>query len=107
MSAYGQGIKGSIGYVEYAYAKENKMTHTQLQNREGAYFQPDDTVFQAAAANANWANAPGFYEVLTDQPGKTSCPITGASFIRLHKVQHKLQFAAAVLKFCKWSLKTG
>ncbi len=107
VSAYVQRIKGSIGYVEYAYAKKNKMTHTQLQNREGAYLQPDDTVFQAAAANANWANAPGFYEVLTDQPGKTSWPITGASFILMHKAQDKPQIAAEVLKFFDWSLKNG
>ena len=107
VSAYIQRIKGSIGYVEYAYAKKNKMSHTQMRNRDGAYLQPDDQVFQAAAANADWSKAPGFYKVLTDQPGKTSWPITGASFILMHKAQDKPQIAAEVLKFFDWSFNNG
>ena len=107
VSAYVQRIKGSIGYVEYAYAKKNKMAHTQLKNREGVYLQPDDPQFQAAAAYADWAKAPGMYEVLTDEPGKNSWPITGASFILMHKLQDKPQNAAEVLKFFDWALKNG
>ncbi len=107
VSAYVQRIKGSIGYVEYAYAKKNKMAHTQLKNREGVYLQPDDPQFQAAAAFADWAKAPGMYEVLTDEPGKNSWPITGASFILMHKSQDKPQNAAEVLRFFDWALKNG
>jgi phosphate transport system substrate-binding protein len=107
VSAYVQRIKGSIGYVEYAYAKKNKMSHTQLKNREGMFVQPDDPQFQAAAAYADWAKAPGMYEVLTDEPGKDSWPITGASFILMHKSQDKPQSATEVLKFFDWALKNG
>ncbi len=107
VSAYVQRIKGSIGYVEYAYAKKNKMSHTQLKNREGVFLQPDDPQFQAAAAYADWAKSPGMYEVLTDEPGKDSWPITGASFILMHKSQDKPQNAAEVLKFFEWAFKNG
>lgn len=107
VSAYIQRIKGSIGYVEYAYAKKNKMSHTQLKNREGVFLQPNDAKFQSAAAYAAWAKAPGMYEVLTDEPGKDSWPITGASFILMHKSQDKAQNAAEVLKFFDWALKNG
>src|SRR4030095_16798933 len=84
-----QRIKGGIGYVEYAYAKRNKMAHAALQNKDGQVVQPDDTTFQAAAAGADWKNSPGFYQILTDQPGKTSWPITGARFILVHTTQEK------------------
>src|SRR4029453_9755194 len=87
VAAYVQRIKGSIGYVEYAYAKKNKMTFASLQNRDGQYVQPDDTTFQAAAAGADWKAAPGFGAILTNQPGKSSWPITGASFILMHVKQ--------------------
>jgi len=80
-----QRIKGSIGYVEYAYAKKNKMSHTQLKNRDGQFVQPDDETFKAAAAGADWAKTPGMGVILTNQAGKSSWPITGASFILLHK----------------------
>src|SRR5690349_11245011 len=83
VAAYVQRIKGSIGYVEYAYAKRNKMAHVSVQNKEGQFVQPADATFQAAAAYADWKNAPGFYQILTNQPGKTTWPITGASFILL------------------------
>ena len=107
VSAYVQRIKGSIGYVEYAYAKKNKMTHTALKNQAGNFIQPDDLTFQAATASADWAKAPGFFLVLTDQPGKDSYPISGASFILMHKSQDKPEKALAVLKFFEWSFKNG
>ena len=107
VAAYVQRIKGSIGYVEYAYAKRNKMTYTQVQNKDGQFVAPDDDTFQAAAAYADWKNAPGFFQILTDQPGKNSWPITGASFILMHTRQDKPQNAAEVLKFFDWALKNG
>jgi len=107
VAAYVQRIKGSIGYVEYAYAKRNKMTYTQVQNKDGQFVAPDDDTFQAAAAYADWKNAPGFFQILTDQPGKNSWPITGASFILMHTRQDKPQNAVEVLKFFDWALKNG
>jgi phosphate transport system substrate-binding protein len=107
VSAYVQRIKGSIGYVEYAYAKKNKMAYTSIQNKEGQFVQPEDASFQAAAAYADWKNAPGFYQILTNQPGKTTWPISGASFILMHTKQDKPQNAAEVLKFFDWSFKNG
>lgn len=102
-----QRIKGSIGYVEYAYAKKNKMSHTQLKNRDGQFVQPDDESFKAAAAGADWAKTPGMGVVLTNQAGKASWPITGASFILLHKSQASAERAKEVLKFFDWSYKNG
>jgi len=107
VASYVQRINGAIGYVEYAYAKTAKMSHTQLQNREGVFVQPDDKTFQAAAAYADWANAPAFYEILTNEPGKTSWPITGASFVLLQKTAANAETAKNVLKFFEWSLKNG
>ena len=107
VSAYVQRIKGSIGYVEYAYAKKNKMSHTSLRNKDGNFIQPDDRTFQAATANADWANAPGMFLVLTDQPGKDSYPISGASFILMHKNQDKPENGSAALKFFDWAFKNG
>ncbi len=102
-----QRIKGSIGYVEWAYAKKNKMSHTQLQNKEGTYLQPSDDAFKAAAASAEWTKTPGFGVVLTDQAGKNSWPITGASFILMHKTQADAAKAKEVLKFFAWAYKNG
>jgi phosphate transport system substrate-binding protein len=102
-----QRIKGSIGYVEWAYAKKNKMTHTQLQNKEGAFLQPSDDAFKAAAASAEWSKTPGFGVVLTDQAGKGSWPITGASFILMHKAQADAAKGKEVLKFFDWAFKNG
>jgi phosphate transport system substrate-binding protein len=107
VAAYVQRIKGSIGYVEYAYAKKNKMNSAAVQNKDGQFVQPDDDTFAAAAAFADWKNAPGFYQILTDQPGKTSWPITGASCILMHTKQDKPQNAAEVLKFFDWAYKNG
>lgn len=102
-----QRIKGSIGYVEYAYAKKNKMSHTQVKNRDGQFVQPDDDTFKAAAAGADWAKTPGMGVVLTNQAGKASWPITGASFILFHKSQASAEKAKEVLKFFDWSYKNG
>jgi len=98
---------GAIGYVEYAYAKQNKMNYSLLANKEGIYNQPDAKAFQAAAANADWKAAPGYYLLLTDQPGKDSWPITGASFILMHKKPEKPENSKQVLAFFDWSYKNG
>jgi phosphate transport system substrate-binding protein len=102
-----QRIKNSIGYVEYAYAKKNKMSHTQLKNKDGQFVQPDDETFKAAAAGADWTKTPGFAVVLTDQAGKSSWPITGASFILMHKSQADTAKGKEVLKFFDWAYKNG
>jgi phosphate transport system substrate-binding protein len=100
-------IKGSIGYVEFAYAKQNKMNYAQLQNKDGVFVAPTEDNFKAAAANAQWDKAPGFYEILTDEPGKASWPITGATFILMHKSQASPAQAAEVLKFFEWAYTSG
>lgn len=100
-------IDGSIGYVEYAYAKQNKLAAAKLVNREGQAVAPVDETFKAAAAGADWAKAPGMALLLTDQPGKQSWPMTGASFILVHKIQSKPEIAAEVLKFFDWSFSNG
>ena len=100
-------IDGAIGYVEYAYAKQNKLSHTLMANKEGAFVTPNDDAFKAAAAGADWAKAPGMYLGLTDQPGKASWPMTGASFILMHKMQDKAGNAKEVLRFFDWSFKNG
>jgi phosphate transport system substrate-binding protein len=102
-----QRIKGAIGYVEWAYAKKNKIAHTQLKNKDGNYVQPDDDNFKAAAANADWAKTPGFGVVLTDQAGKNSWPITGVSFILMHKSQADANKGKEVVKFFDWAFKNG
>ncbi len=107
VASYVQRLKNSIGYVEYAYALQNKMNAVQLKNREGQFVKPDDASFKAAAAGADWKNAPGFYEILTDEPGKASWPITGATFILMHKVQDKPESAKAVLSFFDWAYSNG
>ena len=100
-------IKGSIGYVEYAYAKKNKMEYAQLKNHDGQYVEPSEESFKAAAAGADWAKTPGFAVVLTDQVGKASWPITGATFILMHKSEANAANAKEVLKFFDWSYKNG
>ncbi|HXP12461.1 MAG TPA: phosphate ABC transporter substrate-binding protein PstS, partial [Stellaceae bacterium] len=107
VAALTQQTLGGIGYVEYAYALQNNMTYAKLVNREGSVLMPTSKTFQAAAANADWTKAPGFYLILTDQPGKESWPITGASFILMHKQQDKPETAKQVLAFYDWSYKNG
>lgn len=102
-----QRIKGAIGYVEWAFAKKNKIAHTQLKNKDGVFLQPDDDAFKAAAASADWAKTPGFGIVLTDQAGKASWPITGVSYILMHKSQADAAKAKEVLKFFEYSFKNG
>ncbi|MFZ6758407.1 phosphate ABC transporter substrate-binding protein PstS [Undibacterium sp. Ji50W] len=100
-------IRNSIGYVEYAYVKKNKMAYTLLKNADGQFAEPDDENFKAAAAGADWSKAPGMYLVLTNQPGKITWPITGASFILMHKAQADAEKGKEVLKFFDWALKNG
>jgi len=107
VASYVQRIAGSIGYVEYAYAKQNKLAYALMQNRDGQLVVPEDDTFKAAAAGADWAKAPGMYLILTDQSGKQSWPITGASFILLHKQQDKPENGREVLRFFDWSFKNG
>jgi phosphate transport system substrate-binding protein len=105
VSAFVQRLPNSIGYVEYAYAKQNKMSYMSLRNQAGTYVVPTDTAFKAAAAGADWTKS--FYQVLTEQPGKDSWPITGATFILMHKVQDKPVNAANTLKFFDWAFVNG
>ena len=107
VASYVQRIKGSIGYVEYAYALQNKLTYVKLHNRSGGFVVPSSKTFQAAAANADWTHAKGFYMVLTDQPGKDSWPITGASFILVYNNQDKPDVGKAALKFFDWCYSNG
>jgi phosphate transport system substrate-binding protein len=102
-----QRIKGSIGYVEWAYSKKNHMAHTQLKNHDGQFLQPSDDAFKAAAANAAWEKTPGFAVVLTDQPGKAAWPITGVTFALLHKTQADGAKGKEVLSFFDWAYKNG
>ena len=105
VAAFVTRLPNSIGYVEYAYVKHNKMTYTQLQNQAGTFVSPDADNFQAAAAGADWSKT--FYQILTDQPGKASWPITGATFIMMHKSQDKPGQATNSLKFFDWAFVTG
>jgi phosphate transport system substrate-binding protein len=98
---------GAIGYVEYAYALQNKMAYTLVENKDKAFPRPGNASFQAAAANADWAAAPGFFLILTDQPGKQSWPIAATSFILMHRTQDKPESARQVLAFFDWSFKNG
>jgi phosphate transport system substrate-binding protein len=105
VSAFVTRIPNSIGYVEYSYVKQNKMTYAKLKNSAGTFVDPDDSAFKAAAAGADWAKT--FYQILTNQPGKDSWPITGATFILMHKVQDKPASASSSLKFFDWAYKNG
>jgi phosphate transport system substrate-binding protein len=102
-----QRIKGAIGYVEWAYAKKNKLAHTQLKNKDGQYLQPDDENFKAAAAGAEWTKTPGFAVVLTDTAGKKSWPITGVSYILMHRSQADAAKGKEVVKFFDYAYKNG
>lgn len=98
---------GAIGFVEYAYALQNKMAYTQMINKAGKPVSPSSESFEAAAANADWAHAPGFYLILANQPGDGSWPMTAATFILIHKTPDNSADALAALKFFDWCYKTG
>jgi phosphate transport system substrate-binding protein len=98
---------GAIGYVEYAYAKQNSLTYALMQNKAGHYVAPTAANFASAAAGADWKKAPGFYLLLLDQPGATSWPITGATFVLMHRQQANPAAGAEVLKFFDWAYKSG
>ncbi len=100
-------VKNSIGYVEYAYAKKNNMTHVQLRNQAGQYVQPDDNTFAAAAAGTDWSKIPGMGTFITNAPGASSWPITGASFILMYKNPTNKASSAEVLKFFDFAFKEG
>jgi phosphate transport system substrate-binding protein len=99
--------KGAIGYVEYAYAKQNKLTFADMVNKEGKTVAPETKSFQAAAANADWKSVPGYGVILTEQPGAATWPITAASFILMHTVPQDAANSAAALKFFDWAYKNG
>jgi len=107
VASYVKQVPGGLGYVEYAYAKQNKMTTVQLQNKAGEFVNPTLAAFQAAAANGDWTKADHYYLVLTDQPGKESWPITGASFIIIYKNQKDGEQGKAMLKFFDWCYRSG
>jgi phosphate transport system substrate-binding protein len=99
--------KGSIGYVEYAYAKQNKLTYANMINKDGKAVSPDIKSFQAAAANADWANSEDFFVILTEQPGAASWPIAGATFILVYKEPQDAAATGEALKFFDWAYKSG
>ncbi|MHB9027659.1 MAG: phosphate ABC transporter substrate-binding protein PstS [Candidatus Latescibacterota bacterium] len=107
VAAFVQRLDGAIGYVEYAYVLHAKMPYVLLQDSTGEYVAPSIESFQTAAINADWQNAPGFYMVLTNQPGKGSWPITGASFILIHKSQEDAGLAGDMLTFFDWCYRHG
>jgi phosphate transport system substrate-binding protein len=100
-------IDGAIGYVEYAYAKQNKMIHAAMINRDGRTVQPDDLTFAAAAARADWKSAPGFGVNLNNQPGAEAWPMTSATFILMYRAAADARRSAEALKFFKWALENG
>lgn len=102
-----QQTEGGIGYVEYAYVKQNKLTYTRMVNKDGKTLEPTIKTFQAAAANADWANSKDYYVILTNQPGAQSWPITGASFILMYKQPGDAAAAATALQFFSWAYTKG
>ena len=107
VAAYVQRVNGSVGYVEFAYAEQNKLAYATLRNKSGHWVQPTIEAFQAAAANADWEGADSYYLVLIDQPGEMSWPIAGATFILLHKEQRDADSAKAVFSFFDWCYNHG
>ena len=105
VAAFVGRLPNSIGYVEYAYVKQNKMNYAKLQNAAGNFVSPDDDNFMAAAAGAEWEKS--FYQILTNQPGKDAWPITSATFILMNKTQDKPAQATTALKFFDWAYKNG
>jgi phosphate transport system substrate-binding protein len=107
VAAFTKQTIGAIGYVEYAYAKQNNLTYALLQNKAGVFVAPTAPAFAAAAAYADWSKAPGNYLLLLDQPGATSWPITAATFILVYKSQTNAANGKAVLSFFDWAYKNG
>jgi phosphate transport system substrate-binding protein len=107
VSGYVKQTPGAIGYVEYAFAKQNGLPHASLQNADGQFVAPTADAFAAAAAGADWTKAPGFYQLLINQPGAGSWPITGATFILVHKNQTDAASGKAVLTFVDWAYNKG
>ncbi|UZJ58770.1 phosphate ABC transporter substrate-binding protein PstS [Pseudomonas sp. KU26590] len=107
VSAYVKQIKGSIGYVEYSYATQNKIAYTQLQNAAGEFIKPDAKAFAAAADTADWANAKDFNLIMTNAPGKTAWPITATTWIIMYKEPKNAEKSKAAFDFFKWSLEKG
>ncbi|MBQ0132880.1 MAG: phosphate ABC transporter substrate-binding protein PstS [Comamonas sp.] len=105
VAAFVGRLANSIGYVEYAYVKQNKMTYAVLQNSEGQFVAPSDGSFKAAAAGADWSKS--FYQILTNQPGQEAWPITSATFILMQKAQDKPAQASTALKFFDWAYQNG
>ena len=105
VAAFVARLPNSLGYVEYSYAKQNKLSYALLQNAAGVFVKPEDDTFKAAAAGADWSKS--FYQVLTNQAGKDAWPITGATFILMHLKQDKPANAAETLKFFSWAYKNG
>ena len=107
VAQYVQRIDGAIGYVEYAYVLQNKMTYVMVRNHDGRFVAPSAKAFQAAAAGADWKAAPAMYLILTDAPGAASWPIAGATFILMHKAQDKPEAGREVLRFFQWAYDKG
>ena len=107
VAAFVKQTIGSIGYVEYAYAKQNKLTYAAMKNKAGAYVEPTAAAFASAASGADWSKAPGNYLLLLDQPGAGSWPITAATFILVYKTQANPAAGKAVLSFFDWAYKNG
>jgi phosphate transport system substrate-binding protein len=105
VAAFVGRLPNSIGYVEYAYVKQNRMAYALMQNAGGQFVAPEDKAFKAAAAGADWSKST--YQILTNQPGAESWPITGATFILMHRQQDKPQQAAAAVKFFEWAYQNG
>ncbi len=105
VAAFVGRLPNSIGYVEYAYVKQNRMTYALLQNADGQFVAPNAEAFAASAAGADWNKS--FYQILTNQPGAKSWPISSATFILMHKQQDKPEQAAAALKFFDWAYRSG
>ena len=107
VAAFVKQTPGAIGYVEYAYARQNHMIYAQMDNKAGKFVEPTAPNFAAAAAGAKWSSAPGLYLLLLDQPGATAWPITGATFILMHTKQADAQKGRDVLAFFDWCYKNG
>ena len=105
VAAFVQRLPGAIGYVEWAYAKQNKMTYVDMKNSSGAVVEPKTETFKAAAAGADWSKS--FYQILTNEPGKDAWPVVGATFVLLHTTQDKAPQGAETLKFFDWAFKNG